>query len=575
MNQQQALLFAPIYLPLLSSALILLCKEFFTTKVRRVAEYIGMLIGMGVPLVVVFSLFVHIQTHGALETVIGSWTREIGIVYRLDGLSLLMIVLAITITIPAWIYSRKVGPAHSSFTALLLIQNSAIAAISMTGDLFNLFVCLEVMGVAAYVLIASNQKGGAVYATFSYLMISSSAMVFFLLGTFSLYRLTGSLSYAGITESLALHGSKDKALVAASLSLIVVPVLLRVAVMPLSLWLVDAHSRAPHAVSAILSGVLLKIPLFALVRVLAISELGGSIGLAISYAGALTALFGVLLALAQSDGKRLLAYHSISQIGYVVSAWGLALAQGLHTSAGILLLATSFFHAFSHALFKALLFLSVGTATDAGASRNVYTLRGVNRMLKNEGEKFPLTMICFFVGALSITAIPPFNGYFSKTLLTYSLKGTLHYNLLTIAGVGTVASFIKLSRIFLPSKNTIEKVDRNLRPTFPFTIHLALVILATLCLITGLFAQQVIQCIGSVLPGKEQIIFENTFFYTAENLTKTFWTVASGIVLFFLAISKPGKRVLSVLKQLKGGFSDLFLGFAVALSALMGYLLLV
>ncbi len=128
---------------------------------------------------------------------------------------------------------------------------------------------------------------------------------------------------------------------------------------------------------------------------------------------------------------------------------------------------------------------------------------------------------------------------------------------------------------FSTGGNTIEMVDWNLRPTFPFTMHLALMLLSTLCLITGLFAQQVIQFIGSALMGKEQIIFGNTFFYTAENLTKTFWTVASGIVLFFLAISKPGKRVLSVLKQLKGGFSDLFLGFAVALSALMGYLLLV
>lgn len=572
MNQQQALLFAPIYLPLFSSALILLCKEFFTKKVRRFAEYIGMLIGMGLPLVVVFSLFGHIQTHGALEMVIGSWAKEIGIVYRFDGLSSLMIILAITISLPAWIYSRKVGPGHSYFTALILIQSSAIAAISMTGDLFNLFVCLEVMGVVAYVLIASSQKGKAVYASFSYLMISSSAMVFFLLGTFALYRLTGSLSYAGITESIALLDSKSKALVAASLSLIITPVLLRVAVMPLSLWLVDAHSMAPHTVSAILSGVLLKVPLFALVRVLALTESGGSIGLVISYAGAITALLGVLFALAQSDGKRLLAYHSISQIGYVVSAWGLAISQGIHTSAGILLLTTSFFHAFSHALFKALLFLSVGTATDAGASRNVYTLRGANRMLLNEGEKLPLTMICFFVGALSIVAIPPFNGYFSKTLLTYSLKGTHHYTLLTIAGVGTVASFIKLSRIFLPDGNKIAKVDQNLRPTFPVTIHIALLALSTLCIITGIFAQQVIQTIGSVLSGGEQLVFDNSFFYTTENLTKTSLTVASGVVLFFLANSKPGRKVLAVLKQFKGGFSDLFLGFAVALSALMAYL---
>ena len=241
MNQQHAYLFAPIYLPLLGSALIILCKAFFSKKIRRIAEYGGMIIGMGLPLLIIFSMLEKLQNQGSLEAVIGSWTEKIGIIYRFDGLSFLMIVLAVTITLPAWIYSRKVGPGHSSFTALLLVQNSSIAAISMTGDLFNLFVCLEVMGVVAYVLIASSQKGNAVYAAFSYLMISSSAMVFFLLGTFALYRLTGSLSYEGIAKALATDGSADKLLVIVSLALIVVPVLLRVAIMPLSLWLVDAH----------------------------------------------------------------------------------------------------------------------------------------------------------------------------------------------------------------------------------------------------------------------------------------------------------------------------------------------
>ncbi|NCC65214.1 MAG: hypothetical protein EOM15_11225, partial [Spirochaetia bacterium] len=440
MNLQDALVFAPIYLPLLGSALILLCKAFFSKKIRRIAEYLGMTIGMVAPLIVIVSLLEKIQGQNSIEAVLGSWTKQIGIIYRFDGLSFLLIALAIAITIPAWIYSRKVGPGHSSFTALLLIQNSSIAAISMTGDLFNLFVCLEVMGVVAYVLIASSQKGSAVYASFSYLMISSSAMVFFLLGTFGLYRITGSLSYEGITSALSLLDGSYKIQIIACIVLITVPVLLRVAVMPLSLWLVDAHSKAPHAVSAILSGVLLKVPLFALIRVLSLSELGLSLGLPVSYAGGATALLAVLLALSQSDGKQLLAYHSISQIGYVVSAWGLSLYYGLHTNIGILLLAGSFFHAFSHALFKALLFLSVGTTIDASANGNVYTLRNANRLLKNQGEKVPLTMACFFVGALSITAIPPFNGFFSKTLLTYALKGSFHYQLLTIASAGTVAS---------------------------------------------------------------------------------------------------------------------------------------
>lgn len=575
MNLQDALVFAPIYLPLLGSALILLCKAFFSKKIRRIAEYLGMSIGLALPLIVMFFLLEKLQGQSSIEAVIGSWPKQIGIIYRFDGLSFLLIALGIAITIPAWIYSRKVGPGHSSFTALLLIQNSSIAAISMTGDLFNLFVCLEVMGVVAYVLIASSQKGSAVYASFSYLMISSSAMVFFLLGTFGLYRLTGSLSYEGITKALSLLDGSYKMQIIACIVLITVPVLLRVAIMPLSLWLVDAHSKAPHAVSAILSGVLLKVPLFALIRVLSLSELSLSLGLPISYAGGATALLAVLLALSQSDGKQLLAYHSISQIGYVVSAWGLSLFYGLHTNLGLLLLASSFFHAFSHALFKALLFLSVGMVIDASANGNVYTLRNANRLLRNQGEKLPLTMACFFVGALSITAIPPFNGFFSKTLLVYSLKGSFHYHLLTIASAGTVASFIKLSRVFLPTKGSVDLVDADLRPKFPISIHLALVLLALACLLTGLYAKQIIRFISLLLSENQGLLIPDGFFYTASNLSKTLYTVLAGSLLFFLTTRKAGKRLLALLKKSRGGFSDLFFGFAVALAALSGYLVVV
>ena len=567
MDTLSNILFAPVYLPLLGAALILVCKSFFKTTIRRLAEYVGMFIGLIMPVILTLTLSNELGAGRALEAVAGSWAQEIGIIYRFDGLSLLMILLAAAVTIPAWMYSRKVGPAHSSFTALLLVQNAAIAAISMTADLFNLFVCLEVMGVVAYVLIAGSQKGSAVYASFSYLMLSSTAMVFFLLGTFGLYRLTGSLSYEAIAQSLAAGENQQFALFC--LILLVIPVLLRVAVLPLSLWLVDAHSKAPHAVSALLSGVLLKIPLFALVRVFALVPGSALFALPISYAGAFTALVGVLLALAQSDAKKLLAYHSISQIGYVVTAWGLALQAGVHTQAGALLLSVSFFHAFSHALFKALLFLSVGTATDAGANRNVYTLRGASRSLKGEGERLPITLLCYLVGALSIMAIPPFNGYFSKNLLTYAIKGGIHYQVLTLAGVGTVASFLKLSRVFLPAKEKQEILASRLRPRFPRTLHAGLLMLALMCILTGIFAPEVFAFITELLSAQPVNGFDAHYFFKQETLAKTFYTTLAGIALFLFILSKPGAWIFHQLGRYKARFSDLFFGFALALALLL------
>ncbi len=574
LSTARTLFLSPIYLPLLGAALILLSRSFFPIRITKVFEYLGILIGLIIPLVLIFQLVPILSEQGSIEGIIGSYESGIGISYRFDGLSLLLILLADIITFPAWIFSRTEGPKQGSFTALLLIQNASIAAISMTNDLFNLFVCLEIMGVAAYVLIAEGKATKAAYAAYSYLMASSSAMVFFLLGTFVLYRLTGSLNYEIISQKLTMLDDQNKILVQIALLLIIVPILLRVAVMPLSLWLVDAHSKAPHAVSALLSGVLLKVPLFALIRVFALSPLTHAYALPISYAGAATALIGVLFALAQSDAKKLLAYHSISQIGYIVSAWALSLHIGLDTKAGALLLVASFFHAFSHALFKALLFMTVGKATDAGKTRDVYRLRGANKALKQLGERSPLTMISFFVGALSISAIPPFNGYYSKILLTYSMKGSLQYTLLTIAAAGTVASFIKIGRIFLPQKDKKAVLVPEEEKKQNFTgVHISYLLLALACIATGIFSAKLLPFVVNLLGVYTSTNFGSAFFFSSSNLIKSAITVGAGILVFIIAILKPGQWVLHHIARFEGSFVDLFLGFALAIGALAYFII--
>lgn len=568
-----SLFLTPIFLPLLGAGMILISKSFFPTKIRRFTEYLGITLGLALPLIIVLLLYPTVAAGETLRVVIGSYTPSIGIIYKFDGLSLVMIVLSILVTFPSWLYSRKVGPAHSYFTALILIQTSTIAAISMTADIFNLFVCLEIIGLVAYVLISSKQDRNAVYAAFTYMMYSSASMVFFLLGAFGIYKLTGSLSYEGITEALKTLPDREQTIALLSLILLIVPVLLRVAIMPLSGWLINAHSKAPHSVSALLSGILIKIPLFALIRVFSLSTQTQVLALPLSYAGAATALIAVLFALSQSDAKKLLAYHSISQIGYIVTAWALALHHGIGTKVGALLLISSFAHAFTHAIFKALLFLSIGKATDAAKSRDVYKIRGVNRLLKNEGEILPLTMICFFVGALSIMAIPPFNGYFSKTILTYSMKGTIHYQLLTLTGVATVASFIKLSRIFLPAKKGAVLLENKQNTKFPLTIHLSLVLLATIAVLTGFFAKPLLSSLEALIGPTNSLSFSNSFFYSKSNLLKTLYTFFGGILLFFVATSKIGSKVTHKLRKIKSDFSDQFFHFALTIFVLAVFIL--
>jgi len=560
------LFLTPLFLPILAASIILIAKSFLSVKARQFCEYFGIIIGLLLPILIVLLLYPFVIHNGSISIIIGSYTPKIGILYKFDSLSLVMIVLTNLLTLPAWIYSRSTNTSHSYFTVLILLQSAIIAGISMTCDIFNLFVCLEVMGLIAYVLIASKNEKNAVFAAFNYMMYSSSSMIFFLLGSFGLYRLVGSLTYQEIAKTLVTLSSKDQNIAMICLILMIVPILIRVAIMPLSGWLVNAHSKAPHAVSAILSGILIKIPLFVLIRLFSISPLMHNLTLVLSYMGSATALIGVILALSQSDAKKLLAYHSISQIGYIVTSWSLALHHGIETTLGSVLLIAALFHAFSHAIFKGLLFLSIGTATDAAGSRDVYKIRGVNQRLYNKGEKYPLTMICFFIGALSIMAIPPFNGFFSKSLLTYYIKPSINYTILSIASIGTIASFIKLSKIFLPSKE-IEKPIKELNTSkFPFSIHLSLIILAALSLLTGIFAKEIFNLLERMFISTNIKPIKYSIFFSKTNVLKTLYTGLGGILLFVIATSKYGSKILHKLRMVKNDFIDQYVAYAITLA---------
>ncbi|AEV29127.1 formate hydrogenlyase subunit 3/multisubunit Na+/H+ antiporter, MnhD subunit [Sphaerochaeta pleomorpha str. Grapes] len=564
--------FAPVGLPLLGAAFALCGKAFFKGRKATAAQYLGSAIGLFLPLLALAVLWDPVFQGTAIEGTVGSWKAGIAIRYRFDSLSWLLDLLSFTVGIAAWVYQRGADSKNGSFTTILLIQLASLAATMMTYDIFNLFVCLEILGVTSYVLIASSPKDGAAFASFSYLMVSATAMVFFLLGTFGLYRLSGNLSYEGIAQNLGVLSPSGELTYLVSLICIILAIAIRVAIMPLSLWLADAHSMAPHAVSAMLSGVLLKVPLFALTRILILFPKGGDAALLLAYAGSISALLGVIAALSQKDAKRLLAYHSISQIGYVVSAWGMAISVGLEKPEGKVLMAGALMYALYHGIFKALLFLSVGTTIDYAKERNVYKIRNASRILQASGEKFPLTMLCFFVGVFSITAIVPFNGYYSKTLVTYSLKGSFSYYLLTAAGVGTVASFIKLSRIFWPvrKKDAVlaQKKIQQGDIKFPKTLQLSLLFLALLCIAGGLFAPSIYGFLLQLLKAKPKAFA----FYTEANLLKMLSTSIGGLLLFLLISTKAGSNLLSGIRNLPHTFTDHFFAFAVAAATLGSWL---
>ncbi|NCB25787.1 MAG: hypothetical protein EOM62_09990 [Bacteroidia bacterium] len=571
--------FATVMLPLLGASLAFCAKILPKGRFATILEYTGACIGLGLPWIVLIQLFPSVFSGTSITSIIGQWSDVVGIAFQFDGLAWLINILGYTIGGVAWLYSLGAGPRGPAFTGVFLIQSAALSATIMTADLFNLFICLEIMGITSYVLIPTSGKPGATLASFSYLMVSASAMVFFLLGTYGFYRLTGSLSYEGIATGLQSVASSDMTLSLFSLALLVSAIAIRVAVMPLYGWLPDAHALAPHAVSAVLSGVLIKTPLFALSRILLLVPAGMEVGDLMSIVGGITAVVGVLIALSQQDAKRLLAYHSISQIGYVVAAWGMAIKVGVQTPTGTTLMVAAFFHAFYHALFKGLLFLSVGTTVDVAQQRNVYLLRGSIKKLRDAGERFPVTFIGFLVGALAISAIPPLNGFASKTAITYALKGTANYYLLSAAAVGTVASFIKLSRIYWPVSKHSEatKAPNTQQPLKSLGLigrGSAQSILTLLCLAGGITFPIILPIAGTLLSKGGQNIAIQPILYSYDNLLKTALTTIAGILLFFLATSKNGTRVLHLIRNRPLRFQGLFVSFSLGTAVLAAYLVL-
>lgn len=570
------IMMAPVYLPILGAALAFCAKAFFQGRLGKGVEYAGIIVGLGLPWLALAWGLPLVLSGESLQIVMGNWFGGVGILYRFDGLGWLVILLGYSVATAAYIYSLGAGPRGPGFSGIFLIQTAALAATAMTVDLFNLFVCLEVMGIASYVLVAKSEKPGAFLAAFSYLMVSATAMVFFLIGFFGLYRLTGALSYQGIAEGLRALPENGGVLALVSLSLVVAAVAIRVAVMPLYGWLPDAHALAPHAISAVLSGVLIKTPLFALSRILMVLPAGPEAGRLMGYAGAVTALAGVTIALAQKDTKRLLAYHSISQIGYVVAAWGAALALGTQNPAGLALMTAAFLHALYHALFKGLLFLTIGTTTDLAGERDVYLLRGAAGMLRRAGEKFPLTLISFIMGALAISAIPPLNGYASKAALSYALKGTWQDGFLFLAGIGTTASFIKLSRIYWPvRRGSPVPAEAPSGTSIHPAVQISQGLLALLCLAGGLagpfLSRLVMTLLGTGAPPKGSLPPQ---LFSPQNLLKTAIIAGAGVILFLLASTGPGKGLMHLIRRRPRGFQGLFLSFALGLAGLSLWLII-
>jgi multicomponent Na+:H+ antiporter subunit D len=390
-----------------------------------------------------------------------------------DGFSVFMLfvisLVSLAVTIYSIDYMEHYG-AKANYYALLLLMIAGMNGLVLATDLFNIYMFLEVAAVASYALVAFGLGQDELEASFKYLMLSAVASAFILLSITVIFALTGGTGFGAVASGLKLLNVKT--IVGFCSALFLMGFGLKAAIVPFHSWLPDAHPSAPAPISAMLSGVLIKVSgVYAMMRIfLNVFGLTPALTTVLSVLGIASIFVGALAALGQKDIKRMLAYSSISQIGYVV----LGFAVG--TPLGIL---GGLFHLFNHALFKSLLFLNAGAVEQSTGNRSLDKMGGL-------AKRMPVTAATSAVGSLSIAGVPPLNGFWSKLLIIIALVQADMFVLAVLAVLGSVVTlwyYLVLQRnAFFGRLNETWKAVKEA----PFWMSASTVMLALLCIATGL-----------------------------------------------------------------------------------------
>ncbi|MFH1854597.1 MAG: monovalent cation/H+ antiporter subunit D family protein [Candidatus Omnitrophota bacterium] len=410
---------------------------------------------------------------GMIVYKVGGWAPPIGISMVMDGLTIFMAVTVNIIAFLISVYSIDYMERYTEkwvFYCLFLLMVAGLNGVIISGDLFNLYVFLEIAAISSYALVAFGTEHEELEAAFKYAVMGTLASSFILLGIVFLYSVTSTLNMADMSLEIAKGGSPRIIMLVSVFFLMGFG--LKSALVPFHAWLPDAHPSAPAPISAMLSGVLIKsLGVYAMIRIF-FSVFGTTPQIlnALMLLGALSMIVGGCLALGQWDFKRLLAYSSISQIGYVI------LGIGLGTPLGIL---GGFFHLLNHSVFKSLLFLNSGAVEYATGTRDLQKMGGLK-------ERMPVTSATSLIGSMSIAGIPPFNGFWSKLIIIVACIQAQHFVyavLAVLTSVLTLAYFMKVQRYAFFGE--LKKELSNIKEC-PFFMKLSMVLLAAACLAGGL-----------------------------------------------------------------------------------------
>ncbi len=439
------------------------------------------LVFVGLPLLVIASIdiLVHLVLEGPRIYELGAWQAPLGINLVVDGLAVGMILMTTLVASLCALYARvylRDYPASSSFFwPLLWLLWAGMNGIWLAEDIFNLYVGLEVMGLAAVGMVALRATPQALAAAMRYLLAALLGSLAYLLGVALLYATYGTLSMAGLQEAAAANPTTHVAL-----ALIILGLLLKTALFPLHAWLPPAHGGALTPVSALLSALVIKGSFYILMRIWMVlgpevtpvftAQLLGVLG-----AGAV--FYGGWMAWRQHHLKQLVAYSTVAQIGYLFLFFPLVTGTG--TEAARLAWDGTLMMLVAHALAKAALFLSAGNLILAVGSTQISHLVGISRFR-------PMSLFSFGLAGVSLMGLPPSGGFTGKWLLLHSAILSGQWWWLIVLFLGGLLSAAYIFKVFRMSFREGPQIDRSVTP--PLTLDIAALILASAAILIGLTA---------------------------------------------------------------------------------------
>ncbi len=423
-----------------------------------------------------------------------TWNNEL----RVDGLSALMVLVIATIALAASVYSvrylrlealiQRVGERAAAgrtriFYGLVLWFLGTMLWGCVTNNVVMLYVAIEATTLTSGLLVAFFWDRRALEAGYKYLMLLTIGITFALFGCVLLYASAAATKQLSGSSALLISEIRRVAhlvpggTAALAIAFLVIGFGTKAGIAPFHPWLPDAHAEAPTPISVLLSGVMIKMGLYAMVRTVSVFYPSWpQISVFLVALGVFTMAFGVVMALSQDDLKRLLAYSSVSQMGYVLAGAGLGTYLGCYGG---------LYHLVNHALFKSLLFLCVGAIIHSTGARRISELGGLRRCM-------PITSGCFFLGVLAIAGLPPLNGFWSKLTIYLALAkaGLWWAAIIAVAtSILTMAVMVRAGfRVFWGRLRTAAVKESAVKEV-PAAMWLPMAALGALCLLLGIYPQ--------------------------------------------------------------------------------------